>query len=244
MFGHVTRADLYKLVSKPVLARWMATYKVVFGVQRAIGMSARGRLICHSASSPRARRKAFWHIVVVCAARLWDLNIGRSKSFGGAGGHRRSHFGGLSIDYCPAVEKERIYSMMIVLKECNKDSTVIVETRLFKGWSGVAKTKDRRQRIERPKPTQIKQRLFQHWIEGPRRLIQNATFDEATLSETQDAIAPRGKLPHVSPKSRVGTQKCMQGPPRRLVNGFGHSAPELGIEVWPIEVETMRHGDE
>jgi hypothetical protein len=145
MFGHVTRADLYKLVSKPVLARWMATYKVVFGVQRAIGMSARGRLICHSASSPRARRKAFWHIVVVCAARLWDLNIGRSKSFGGAGGHRRSHFGGLSIDYCPAVEKERIYSMMIVLKECNKDSTVIVETRLFKGWSGVAKTKDRRQ---------------------------------------------------------------------------------------------------
>jgi hypothetical protein len=69
-------------------------------------MSARGRLICHSASSPRARRKAFWLEVLVCATRFGDFNIGRPESFGGAGGHGGSHGDGLSGDNCPAVGKE------------------------------------------------------------------------------------------------------------------------------------------
>jgi hypothetical protein len=104
------------------------TYKIVLGIQRASGMSTRGRLICHSASSPRARRKEFWRIVVVCATRPGNFNIARPEGFAGAasgGGDRGGHVDRLRglpesfSGYCPAAEKEWVDSMMMVLNACN-----------------------------------------------------------------------------------------------------------------------------
>jgi hypothetical protein len=73
----------------------ISTYKVVLSIQRAIGLSARGRLVCYSTSSPRTRRKTFRRIVVVRAAGLGNLDLGWSESFRGAGRHRSRHFDGL-----------------------------------------------------------------------------------------------------------------------------------------------------